>query len=127
MRKNRVFAIIYVYYLMDRENNILYCGQTGDPKQRMKGHRSTKTSPAYKRTDVRMHIICQLDSRYQAQMLEHHLQKLIYIDKETDLEKNLRGCRKGAANPQREGRVKGGERGGLVSGPMLASRVYTLS
>lgn len=118
---------IYVYYLMDPDNHVLYIGQTGNPKQRLKGHRSNKNSPGYKRYDVRLEIICIYDNRYDAKMLEHHLQKVIFVNQETDLEKNLRGCYAGAANPQREGRIKGGKAGGIKSGPMISNRLYHMS
>lgn len=69
----------FVYELRDGENNVVYVGQTADPKRRLHSHtKSTSKSSGmgkfYGRTDITMDVVAGPISKREALDLEHELQ-----------------------------------------------------
>ena len=127
--KHRNFSLFYVYKIVPESNpdEILYIGQTAVPHTRLRYHYYNKKGLFYRRTDIRLEVIEIHRSRYDVKMAEHQWQKMIWPDRESDLEKNLKGCKRGGDNPQTWGRVKGGIIGGKIGGRVAGNRVFTMS
>jgi predicted GIY-YIG superfamily endonuclease len=127
--KHRKFNLFYVYKIVAESNpdEILYIGQTAVPHTRLRFHYYNKKGLFYMRTDIRLEVIEIHQSRYDVKMAEHQLQKTIWPDRESDLEKNIKGCKRGGDNPQKWGRAKGGSIGGKTGGKTSSNRMYHMS
>jgi predicted GIY-YIG superfamily endonuclease len=68
--KTKQKVMRYVYALVDEYRNVLYIGETKDPKWRLYDHTRRTRGRFYGRTDVTLHVIsCHLTRKesYQAQ------------------------------------------------------------
>jgi predicted GIY-YIG superfamily endonuclease len=125
--QRKTYTEFYVYELLDDNNELLYIGQTAVPEKRSKSHYYNKGGLFYKRKDIRLNVIETYSTRREAKQREHELQKYYWPLVETDFEKNLKGCKRGGENPQREGRVKGGAIGGKKGGVTSTHRLFYMS
>jgi len=127
--KHRTFTEFYVYKVVSETNpdEILYIGQTAVPETRLKHHYYNKKGILYMRKDIRLDVLEMVHSRYESRMAEHRWQKAVWPDRESDLEKNIKGCIRGGENQPTWGRAKGGSIGGKKGGVTSTHRMFHMS